>query len=562
MPRGDAGFKYTDPDTLKEVTVRLQGELRDVSKHEHRQRFTRWSLDGTARDVVTVGSRLHEVLGTVRYQSHVAAFAKMLDHGLSGVELTYYPSLASTLTGIPCQLVSVGGSNDVSFGPDPDTWFRGEHTTDLVLRRVDGDTFDELLNPIVLRYYPGSDLPTFSRASSATYTASDDTIETVASNILRDAHYEDGDRATLLELSRTNGWTYSERIDNAAWSKTRVTVSANAATAPDGAATADKVVEDTTASATHYVTRSTPTLTDNADQPPAIFAKAAGRSWIWISTSDKGGTSRTTWVNLATGEVGTTDAGHTVRTTELADGWWRIEVRFNAATGASSPYYRVGLAPADNSTSYTGDGSSGVYLWGAQFETDKAFASSYIQTVASTVTRAVDVASYALPDAISDPRTPWVRYTRWVAGMDNNGGLSSPRVWQIGDGASNGALWLEFRTTGGSFRLFHVGASISATADVAASVERGDTCEAVVRWNGDGTGTFTVYVNGTSVGSATLSGITPASAWNGGANTYLNSRDAGNNAGAMALQRDAFKEGVPSDVTDAELMAYMRGEAG
>jgi hypothetical protein len=45
-----------------------------------------------------------------------------------------------------------------------------------------------------------------------------------------------------------------------------------------------------------------------------------------------------------------------------------------------------------SSTSFAGDGTSGIYLWGAQFEIG-ALASSQMETVATTVTRQAATAS-------------------------------------------------------------------------------------------------------------------------------------------------------------------------
>jgi hypothetical protein len=97
---------------------------------------------------------------------------------------------------------------------------------------------------------------TFTRASTATRVNANGLIEVVASNSPR----IDFDPATqvckglLIEEQRTNLLTYSENFDNAAWGKQSVTVNANAAIAPDGTLTADKLIESTT-NAVHYVYR-------------------------------------------------------------------------------------------------------------------------------------------------------------------------------------------------------------------------------------------------------------------------------------------------------------------
>lgn len=45
----------------------------------------------------------------------------------------------------------------------------------------------------------------------------------------------------------------------------------------------------------------------------------------------------------------------------------------------------------NQSTTYTGNGSSGVLLWGLQFETT-SFATSFIETITTTSSRSVESA--------------------------------------------------------------------------------------------------------------------------------------------------------------------------
>jgi hypothetical protein len=187
--------------------------------------------------------------------------------------------------------------------------------------------------------------------------------------------------------SRTNLLTYSEDFTNAAWTKTRASITANQIIAPDGALTADKLVEDTTASNSHQVVFGVTTIASSV-HTGTIYAKAAERSWLLIQIGAT--TAGLAYFNLADGTVGTVTGGYTATITSVGNGWYRCSLAGTIA-GTSTNNFRVYLATANGTFSYTGDGYSGIYIWGAQLEAG-AFATPYIPTVASQVTRLADSA--------------------------------------------------------------------------------------------------------------------------------------------------------------------------
>lgn len=209
------------------------------------------------------------------------------------------------------------------------------------------------------------------------------------------------DRGFLVEGARTNLLLRSQEFDDASWAKTRATVTANAANAPDGTATADKLVEDNTAGASHTIVQS---ISGNltTTYTASVYAKAAERSEIQVSLRNNGETIAIgQYFNLATGAVGAAaDAGApTSRLTPtieaLGNGWYRCTVGgvLNSGGGAENVKTRVSLASA-GSVSYNGDNVSGAYLWGGQTEAAQG-ASSYIPTTTASATRAADVSSLA-----------------------------------------------------------------------------------------------------------------------------------------------------------------------
>ncbi len=237
---------------------------------------------------------------------------------------------------------------------------------------------------------------TFTRGTTATFTGSNGLIQTAAINAPR-FDYDPvtlAAKGLLIEEQRTNLVTYSEQFDNAAWTKTRATISANAAVSPDGTSNADTLVEDTSAG-THWVGRNIAASASTA-YTASIFVKAAGRTAGQFQIFGNSGGSTVSF-NLSTGTAtaagaygGWASASTTI--TNFGNGWYRITNTATTNTGLTNFDFRLFLENPAGTPSYTGNGTSGFLIWGAQLEA-ASFATSYIPTVASQVTRSADVAT-------------------------------------------------------------------------------------------------------------------------------------------------------------------------
>ncbi len=231
-------------------------------------------------------------------------------------------------------------------------------------------------------------------------------------------------KGLLIEEARTNRLTYSEAFDNAVWAKGNVSVLANTAISPDGTLTADKVFKNNTtsqASIRHFSFSNSPVGATTY----SFYAKAAEYDTVSFTLyNPTDGHVANGSANLTNGTVNTTDG--TIGIENAGNGWWRISGSgTNTVTTGNGLY----IYPKD-STSYQGNGYSGVFLWGAQLEAG-SFPTSYVPTSSSTVTRAKDVAQVT-----GDNFSQWFNPTEGTVLTDfdynyNESGTGYPRIWSI-----------------------------------------------------------------------------------------------------------------------------------
>ncbi|MDA9908053.1 LamG domain-containing protein [Flavobacteriaceae bacterium] len=214
----------------------------------------------------------------------------------------------------------------------------------------------------------------FERNSIATRVNKEGLIEVVGNDIPRIDYTDSSEGALLLENSSTNLITYSEDFSNAAWTKNNSSVTSGF-TSPDGTTNAFKLIEDTSSTTEHrvYVSMTSSVSTYS------IRAKVGERSWIYIVAGGLGA-----YFDLENGIIGTSNTNANIKA--LSNGWYECSILTAVLNGSTA---NIMIAKGNGLEVYTGDGTSGVYIYGAMLESN-SFSTSYIPTSGSTVQRAAE----------------------------------------------------------------------------------------------------------------------------------------------------------------------------
>ena len=287
---------------------------------------------------------------------------------------------------------------------------------------------------------------TFTRASSGTFVGSDGVLQNAVTN--------------LVLQSEAFGTT---------WTPTGASVSSNVITAPNGTLTADVLIEDSS-TGDHRINQASLSLS-NGLCTYSVYLKVGTRSAARIQFDGTvGGTPSSALVdiNLSTGITsglavsGNITSGSAAVSTVL-DGWYRVSLTASlsaAATGISTRVFL--LQSAGGASSYAGNGTGSVYLWGAQLE-QSATVGQYIPT-----TSAINSAprfdhnpqtGESLGLLVEEARTNSIRNNTMVGAVagtpgtlpTNWGSFSGPTGVTrsvIGTGTQNGITYIDIRFNG------------------------------------------------------------------------------------------------------------------
>ncbi|MFZ5544404.1 MAG: phage head spike fiber domain-containing protein [Pseudomonadota bacterium] len=190
-------------------------------------------------------------------------------------------------------------------------------------------------------------------------------------------------------VARTNLCGYSERFQS--WTGGGVTVTTDGQVAPDGATTAEVVVEDTTTGSHARV--KTIAITDGAWVIASLFVKRVqGSRHVRIdfysgSNGFRGVFNLDTFAPSQQTAFGAgTLLANSAQVIPIGGGWYRCVVAGKLPSGVTSASFAVYLmdAAASGTALYTGDGVSSIAMWGGDVKEGDTL-TSYIPTGISNV---------------------------------------------------------------------------------------------------------------------------------------------------------------------------------
>ena len=227
----------------------------------------------------------------------------------------------------------------------------------------------------------------------------------------------------LLEPSRTNLVEYSEYTGSDYWNKTGLDHTDNATISPEGVQNASLVTE-TIDNSQHLINiyyQNRPNVAAGSVTHSVRVKDNGIGTIILYNNGSSGGASAIFDISAGTkGAIGGSATSSDIK--PLGNGWYEIYMTFTALAGNSS----IAIYMRTQAT-YSGDGTSGIYIYGAQME-EGSYPTSYIPNHSGgSVTRGEETTSYlTLPETLTDDFTLFFDFKEintvngWIAFTDSS----------------------------------------------------------------------------------------------------------------------------------------------
>ena len=212
-----------------------------------------------------------------------------------------------------------------------------------------------------------------------------------------------------------------------------------------------------------------------------MFVKFAGREWIRFTDAQS---SNRIHFNTKTGVFGTvTGTVISYNSIALDNGWYKLSL---TTTSVATAYaMRIVLAKNDNDVSYQGDGTSGVYVWGAQLE-QQSYNTSYIPTDGASATRNQELCNNATPVINSEEGTLYAEISALADDL-------SFRTISISDGTTSNRCVLRYGGTTNYVNVLIFSGGSSVFDNNYALSDITDFSKIAVKWKEND---FALWVNG------------------------------------------------------------------
>lgn len=243
------------------------------------------------------------------------------------------------------------------------------------------------IGSLLLDSYPNAAVAYSLRKLRSAYTGSAIRVRRSVDNVEQDFGFVNNvlDTNSLLDFVGYNLLTYSQDTTKAVYSDNFLNTTgtppySGVITAPDGTMTGDKMIESTFSGA-HYITYATVSILNATNYNISVYLKQGERTKVQVK-SNIDNFERTCDIDLTNGNISNNTFLNTPIVTSEANGWYRFSVTILSAVTSSTIPIRVALLNGSGSIAYTGDGTSGAYIWGLQLSKTSTV-KTYQKTVAT-----------------------------------------------------------------------------------------------------------------------------------------------------------------------------------